>query len=280
MENDFQLLLTKTLNKDNDAWQRLLFVSGTFIKTWARRNQIELSWMAADNQLTIINIELQKLIEKYLNDIDPGEIPTMQFADFKAWLVQEFIAVNKRCFFAFTEQLKKNDEAAWKQVSRLLEIKSASWFYKRWKEIHEDHHDIFCSSIEILYTRIVKGKMSFEDSRSFKSYFFKILENKTLEELKNTYKKRVVTQSENQLLVFMNEDVTPLYEEEKRQLVKTALQKLNMDEQDILTCYFFEEKKLKDIALEIGLSEENVRIKKYRALQKLSTYFKVMGYEP
>jgi RNA polymerase sigma-70 factor (ECF subfamily) len=58
-------------------------------------------------------------------------------------------------------------------------------------------------------------------------------------------------------------------ENEKKELINTALQKMPSDESVILTLFYLEDNSLKDISKILGLTESNVKVKLHRARKRL-----------
>lgn len=65
-----------------------------------------------------------------------------------------------------------------------------------------------------------------------------------------------------------------LESEERIKLVKVALERLEAEEQTIVTLYYFDDLSIKEIAEIVEISAENVKIKLFRARKKLFTLLK------
>ena len=65
-----------------------------------------------------------------------------------------------------------------------------------------------------------------------------------------------------------------LESEERVKLVKDALERLEAEEQTIVTLYYFDDLSIKEIAEVVEISAQNVKIKLFRARKKLFTILK------
>ncbi|MFO7658496.1 MAG: sigma-70 family RNA polymerase sigma factor [Bacteroidales bacterium] len=270
MEINFPKLIALILNDDKEALQKLLFSADEIVKTWCRREKQETKWIATGGKPVTLRHITCYIVEDFCKHQEQKDIHLNTFSLFKDHLIRELKSVLKSRFAEFMNLLKDKENKAWQIVCNDLQNRASSWFFKRNLKEPEINYSLFCESLEVLYIKLMNNQLYFPDSPAFKSYFFKILENKYHELSKDNYRRRAL--SIDDMIA------TPLFdseyedEMEKRELqlmVKNAFGKLNQDEQEILTEYFYEDKKLKDIAAERNQTEENVRIKKFRALKKL-----------
>lgn len=281
MEVDFQLLFKQVLEGDDTALSQLTLTSSMIVRNWARKEKQELSWIAGQDGCVIDYLHLvEKVVHSYVseNRNTTGSVLTMEH--FKRFLTEEFGKEIRSCFSDFIKILKANRHEAWKIVFDDLESRSASWFYKRNWLYREENHLLFCESLESVYMKFMNNEFVFNDSCAFKSYFFKTLEIRYFEFVKDPYLKKSVSLDSINLREFSDkEEVSRNELTAGRRIIRAALNKLRPDERLILIAYFYGEKKLKEIASETGQSEENVRIKKFRALKKLFKDFIQKGYE-
>ncbi len=280
MEVDFHLLVKRIKLYDKSALQKLKDVSGIIIRQWAEKDKQELRWMASSGKSVDYMHLIKDVIIQYVEMQHDSAEDIIKFEQFKNYLIRKF-EENMRSFFSeFIYLLKYNDQKAWKIVFYDLEKRAAGWFYMRNMMLNKDSYPVFCDSVEVLYSNFMKKELTFPDSFSFKSYFFKTLENKYYESLKDPYLKKSVPLDSRSFHLFTgNEGELRVEHYERQKVLINAFGKLNHEEQAVLRGYFFEEKKLRDIAEETGQTEENIRIKKHRALKKLFNHFKLIRYE-
>jgi RNA polymerase sigma factor (sigma-70 family) len=277
--DDFCLLVERILNGDEIAYKELAFIGNTIIKTWARNEKQELKWIASNGKSVEFSFLLNSIIEKYLRNSQSNSYEHCSFEQFRSNLIEEFIKDISVRFTEFMNLLKNNDTLSWQVLFNDLEKLSAAWFYKRNHSMKEEFHSIFCESLEVLYLKFIAKEYTFQDSYTFKSFFFKILENKFFESLKNSYRKKSLSLENLGPISISNQEPDKIAEKNEIQNILTkAILRLNKDENYILTEYFYGGKKLKEIADETGQTEESVRIRKFRALKKLFNYFKQSGY--
>jgi RNA polymerase sigma-70 factor (ECF subfamily) len=281
MGDDFHHLVTRFLNDDRIAFKEILFVSTTIIKTWAKHEKQELRWIAYSGKSIEFDHLVVSVMEKYSKEQFNINQDCNSFELFKDYIIKEFKEKLLICFSEFMNLLNSNNEQAWQIVFSDLENKASAWFYKRSPSVNGECHSIFCESVEVVYSKLMKRELNFSDSSSFKSYFFKTLENKFFESIKKTYRRRTFSFESLNISAVIQPEVDYIIEEhENKRVLNNALLKLDYDERKILTDYYFGKKKLREIACQTSQTEENVRIKKYRALKKLSDHFKSIGYEP
>ncbi|WP_046745307.1 RNA polymerase sigma factor [Kordia zhangzhouensis] len=113
---------------------------------------------------------------------------------------------------------------------------------------------------------------SFKGSSKFSTWLYRIVYNTSLDYLKK--RTRVVLSTHidevNEADIGKMQDAMSYLEaEEKKQTIEKALAKLPEDERVLLTLFYFEELSLKEVAEIVGVSYENVKIKLHRSRKKL-----------
>lgn len=275
---DFGHLIASASDGNVNALSRLNFVLTVMLKTWAKRERQELRWMASCGKCVQHFFIVKTIIEKYLENFTQNK-DNPSFVKFRDYALKEFSDHIRIGFMEFVELLRQKNQQAWKIIYEDLQNRSAAWFYKKNHSLNGEDHSVFTLSVEIFYSKFIDNGIFFSDSVEFKSYFFRILENKVLEALKDPYPKHSVPIDDAGIKVFVHPDTESSFSDDERgKILTTALNRLNHDENHILSEYYFGEKSLKEIAQETNQTEENVRIKKFRALKKLNVYFKKTGY--
>lgn len=281
MEVDFQLLFKQILAGDDTALSQLTLTSSLIVRNWARKEKQELRWVARQDGSMIDYLHLvNEVVHRYISENGKITGDLLSMEHFKGFLIEEFGKEIRNCFSDFMRTLKANRQDSWKIVFDDLECRSASWFYKRNWSYKEENHLLFCESLESVYMKFMNNEFVFNDSCAFKSYFFRTLEIRYFEFVKDPYLKRSVSYEAIDFRgISDNEKESTKELTTGQKILKVALNNLRPDEKFILTAYFYGQKKLKEIASETGQTEENVRIKKFRALKKLFKDFKQRGYE-
>ena len=114
-------------------------------------------------------------------------------------------------------------------------------------------------------------KLYFQASKNLKSYIFRIAELKMHEVTRENRKQDKMTDFEmSKELSIIDE----LYDDELDMKVKNLMALLERLEREILIGNFFYNEKLKVIADRLRISEENCRVIKFRALQKMRSMAK------
>jgi len=277
-EHDFGHFIESVSGGDAYALKNLNYVVMSMFKAWGRRERQELRWIADGSKCIDYGVVVQTIIADYLEKYRHNTV-AHSFAGFREYAVNEFRIRIGTGFAEFLKLLKENNHKAWKIVYEDLQSRSASWFYKRNHSLNGGDYSVFSSSMEIIYSKLMENKVTPSDAGSFKSYFFRILENKVMESLKDPFRKRFVPLEEAGIMSIINQESEYSASDDESTITLTgAMKNLKADERLILDEYYYGGKSLKEIAGETNQREENVRIKKFRALKKLTVYFKKAGY--
>lgn len=147
----------------------------------------------------------------------------------------------------------------------------------------EDAKDVEQSVIIHLYEKLIQGKFELNEGVKLSSYLYAVAKNIWLKKLDLKNKQptedfdKYVDKGEKDV------DIENLFipEGPKETIIIDCLELLNNDCQSILTKYYYEEKAMREIALEIAtITEENLRKRKYKCIQKLKELYnqKIMVY--
>lgn len=127
------------------------------------------------------------------------------------------------------------------------------------------------------FVKIYKSLNQFKSESKFSTWIYKITYNNCLDRLKKQKRNRPVVAinefTENEVTSLMNV-LNTIEENERKQMIKTCLDLLNAEENFLLTLYYFNENSLKEIAVIMGINENNVKIKLYRSRKKLAGILK------
>ncbi|MEO9871808.1 RNA polymerase sigma factor [Ekhidna sp.] len=132
--------------------------------------------------------------------------------------------------------------------------------------------DVFQDGLLVLYNQIEDGK--FEGRSSVGTYLFTIVKNFWRAECKRKQKVLNIPIEENHLME--NQTIEDLFssQEDVRKL-DMLFGKLGKGCKDLLTSFFYHEQKVSEIKEKLSLgSDQAVRTKKFRCLQKLTAIFK------
>ena len=147
----------------------------------------------------------------------------------------------------------------------------------------EDAKEVEQLVIIHLYEKLIQGKFELNEGVKLSSYLFAVAKNIWLKKL--DLKNKQPTEDFDKYVDKGQKDVDIenlfIPEGPKETTIIECMELLNNDCQSILTKYYYEEKAMREIALEIAtISEENLRKRKYKCIQKLKELYnqKIMVY--
>jgi RNA polymerase sigma-70 factor (ECF subfamily) len=127
------------------------------------------------------------------------------------------------------------------------------------------------------FIKIYKSLSRFKGESKFSTWIYKITYNNCLDRLKKQKRNRPVVAineyTEHEVTSLMNV-LDAIEENERKQMMKSCLDLLPAEESFLLTLYYFNENSLKEIAVIMGINENNVKIKLYRSRKKLTGILK------
>lgn len=159
----------------------------------------------------------------------------------------------------------EHNERAFEELYKRLANSAFGYFLRRTSSSQEAE-----DLTQALFMRIYSALSSYSETEvPFKAWFFRVARNILIDHYRVVSKKRA-----NEIPLDDNfEQKVELSIAEKLDLEK-ALKALPEKYQDVLHLTFYEELSGKEIAYTLGISENNVRILKFRALKALSKLLK------
>lgn len=110
----------------------------------------------------------------------------------------------------------------------------------------------------------------------FSTWLFRIALNEANLFFRSQKRSREVALNEDQL-GFLAEDAAVENNEDNRHQLVAALNELSDDQVQLVEMRFFEQYSFKDIALVIGTSESNAKMRVYRILKKMKSFLNLKG---
>lgn len=113
---------------------------------------------------------------------------------------------------------------------------------------------------------------TFKSDSKFSTWFYRIVYNTAITEIRSaSHTIRYVDYEEMGLADSYTDFDTlgRIEEEEKKELLNEALEKMPRDESLILSLFYLEENSIKDIAKITGLTESNIKVKLHRARKRM-----------
>jgi len=172
---------------------------------------------------------------------------------------------------AIIQQIKQGNTASFDAFYLSLRPKFIHWVRKHYLKKETEAIELFQQSMLVVYENILTGKLDTLSS-NLETYVFGVAKNS----IRNANRTLIIKEKHQEKLTqhyqLLSLDHSSDNDRQKQliQLVKQVLPQLKAGCQDILKRFYFEEKKAKTIAQELGLSNEQVvRTQKSRCLKYL-----------
>lgn len=264
----------KLRQEDKSAWMWLQLNAKSYFRHWSNDEKIEIMWTTENNKPhRSVDSVHASIITQIKMDYKDNKPDFGSVSDFKEYIRKIFDAYITVGFKSFVQCLKKKISVVWtmfyQRMYRLLIIK----VYMKQKMSAEDSHGICTDSLTTFSDKIQQTDVDFENSKVLKSFVYRINDFK-LQEYFREVSKRNRNDNIDEIgdrAEFEETTNTPDNKDDQ-DFVELLLGKLEKIEYDILVKYFFYGLELKEIAAEMNKTPENIRIIKYRAIEKLRGY--------
>jgi RNA polymerase sigma-70 factor, ECF subfamily len=276
MSNSGNELLKAFESNNHFSPENVVYIINRIVKTWCLKNKMEITW-------TVSYIKEQNsngMVQTIWKDLSDDGIPGKPFTIFKSRIIELAGQLTKEEFSLFIELLKSDNARAWNELVAIFKIRCALWMAERVDDQEYISH-IFNDAIMVFHNDLFSGKkLHFADSYALKSYLFRILENKIKEYRRAKKKSRLeLYERENIETYFYLDENEDSVNNDQLNLIEHIIERLDGEEQEILRKYYFSGQKLKDIAKVLNITEENVRIKKHRAVKRIIKNLSETSYE-
>jgi len=275
MSSDFKNFISRLDSGNQEAWDTMRFEMEQIIEHWCKERLIEMLWVSNEtgvpkNKTQFFN-EIFRLIREKFNDSLP------QFENFKE-LKEYVLALNSSYihdgFRNFMVLLSKNHDKAWWRLDKDLKMKMVYWLVSAKRSNLMEAEQVYYDALAVFTQVIHKKKPDFPTSKNLKSYIFRIAELKMMEMNRENQRQEKISNFEILKSLSLVEE---LYDEELDLKVENLMLRLETQEREILFSNYFHNETLKAIALRLGITEENCRVIKFRALKKMRTMVKDMN---
>jgi RNA polymerase sigma factor (sigma-70 family) len=122
------------------------------------------------------------------------------------------------------------------------------------------------------FIKVFKSLGSFKKEARFSTWLYTITYHTCLDRIKKLKKEQSIVNmdsfTENEV-ASLQHNMEALQEKERKELVKECLDLLNEEERWMLTLFYLEEQSIKEIAMIMGISETNTKVKIFRSRKKL-----------
>lgn len=123
------------------------------------------------------------------------------------------------------------------------------------------------------FIKVFKSLNKFKGDCKLSTWIYRIAYNSCLDQLKrNKRKKQEVAYAEfnGTEIADMNTALTTIARKERAQMIQTCMEQLPPKDAALLTLFYFEEKKLNEMAIVLNLSENTVKVQLFRARAKFA----------
>ncbi len=272
--DDIRTIFDRLRADEKGAWLDVYEHIGIMISRWASKEKIELDWVASVKGIGD-SCSVQKAVyTQFREELLSGLLKVERFADYKAAVFRYVQEILKDQFARFYSIMVRKNNNAWKRVNERLHIYAAKWLSE--KNIDpEAAGDIFQESTITFFEKVTGRQLLFETSRELKSYYFRILELKTMES-----NRRAVLHGQRISELDSGQLSRPIAEEgfegddKYFYIEKIMINTISKVEYQILKRFYFHGDKLTSIAKSLQISDSNCRQKKLNALKKISTIYR------
>jgi len=271
--DDFNRIINELKGIDEKAWLSIRTHIGILISRWAKKEKIESDWIAASDGISNAGHLADEVYSRFRDELLSGKLETDQYPEYKEVILRYTREIIREQFEMFYKLIRANDSQAWRKVHERIFIYAAKWLSDR-GIISDNAIDIFQESMLTFVEKVAAKELDFETSRDFKSYYFRILELKTLEHnRKRTQHIQRSTELKLNHLLKPREEANSQADDRYYYIEKIMNDSIPEDAKYILKHYYFHGEKLSDIAKDLHISDGNCRLKKHHALKKIADMY-------
>jgi RNA polymerase sigma factor (sigma-70 family) len=242
---------------------------GIIIRQWCRKKKLEINWISLDGETGDENALYYKIYRQLVDDMVGKVVAVSSYTDYKKHVLFIAEGLMREGFSCFNRLLIDRCNLTWKLVANRLKVYTAIWMNNRRLSLDFSRDILHHQSVIVLFEKIAQKKLTFTDSCELKSYYFRILENKSREEHRKLLKSRRFTD----VIPEVGRDDLHDESDERFGCVKEQIDRLDGMEKHVLSAYFVHEKKLSEIAGELQITAEHCRVIKHRAMKRLINVF-------
>jgi RNA polymerase sigma factor (sigma-70 family) len=269
MSSDFKDFINLLDSGNQEAWDIMRFEMEQIIEHSCKEGLIEMLWvsdgMSIPKNKTQFFDEIFNLVREKLAD---SLYQLNNFKELKNFILAFSISYIHNGFKNFITLLPQNHDRAWWRLDKDLKTKLVYWLISAKRSSLLEAEQIYYDALVVFTQAVHHKKLDFPASRNLKSYIFRIAELKMMEMDRENQKLEKTSNFE------MHKDlslVDELYDEELDLKIENLLTRLETQEREILFGNYFRNENLKTIAARLGITEENCRVIKFRALKKMRT---------
>ncbi len=129
-----------------------------------------------------------------------------------------------------------------------------------------------------VYIVLWNNQEKLDINKSMSAYIAGVTKKLILKKARNNKKIESIEDYEGQLLDMQNIEMDYI-ENQKRKVMINELQKMKQQDQEIFISYYYEQRKVKEIAIIFDMSESKVKSKLFRIRKRLNKVLKKGGYD-
>ena len=272
---DFKDFISLLESGNQEAWDIMRFEVEQIIEHHCKEGLIEMLWISDGTSIPKNKTQFFDEIFRSLREKFHESLP--QFENFKK--LKDFILTLSSSYInngfrKFMLLLPQNNDRAWWRLDKDLKTKMIYWLVSEKRSNLSEAEQVYYDALEIFTQAFHQKKLDFPTSKNLKSYIFRIAELKMLEMDREKHRQEKISNFDIHKDIFLVEE---LYDEELDLKIESLLQRLEKQEHEILFSNYFHNENLNVIACRLGITEENCRVIKFRALKKMRTMVKDMN---
>lgn len=275
MSGDLKDFINLLASGNQEAWDIMRFEMEQITEHRCKEELIEMLWVSDGSGIpknkTEFFDELFRLIREKFND----SIPQFNnFKELKKFILDLSMVYIRDGFRNFMLLLPQNHDRAWWRLDKDFKTKMIYWLVSVKRSNLIEAEQVYYDSLVVFTQAVHQKKLDFPTSKNLKSYIFRIAELKMMEMDRENQKQEKISNFEvHKDLSLLDE----LYDEELDNKIENLMQQLETQEREILFSNYFHDENLKTIAQRLGITEENCRVIKFRALKKMRIMVKNMN---
>jgi RNA polymerase sigma factor (sigma-70 family) len=275
MPTDFKDFIRLLDSGNQESWDIMRFEVEQVIEHHCKEGLIEMLWVSDGTRIPKNKTQFFDEILSLIREKFPESLP--QFENFKK--LKDFVLILSTLYInngfkKFMLLLLQNDDRAWWRLDKDLKSKMIYWLVSEKRSNLLEAEQVYYAALEIFTQSIHQKKPDFPTSKNLKSYIFRIAGLKMLEMNREKHRQEKISDFDIHKDIFLVEE---LYDEELDLKIESLLQRLEKQEREILFSNYFHNENLKVIAEKLGITEENCRVIKFRALKKMRVMVKEMN---
>ncbi len=124
------------------------------------------------------------------------------------------------------------------------------------------------------FVKVYRSMHQFKGDSKFSTWIYKITYHTCLDHLRKLRRTEIPITLENfseEQIASLQSDFEQIQAKERKELVQECLQLLPEEDSFILTLYYLEEQSIKEMAIILGITETNTKVRLFRCRNKLTT---------